>query len=132
MYRTSIFVALLFPLFSFAAEYMPYPKAEISKEQWQTYFDEVKLDFANTERAYSEHNLVTYSDDSTRMNFAFTMEGHPAHPSWITRRVIQSDQSVDMQQIGFFAGDEQAFATLFQQYAHLTEQTKKQLRAGAK
>ena len=109
---------------------MPFPKEEITIEEWEAYYQEVKEDFGGTEQAYPERNLVTYSDDQTRMNFAFTMEGHPAHPSWITRQIVQENKTINMQQIGYFAGNEKAFAILFQQYARLTEQVKKRFQNG--
>ena len=65
------------------------------------------------------------------MSFAFTTEGHPAHPSWITRQVVESEGTIDMQQIGYFAGEEEAFSVLFGQYAQLTEQTRRQFRSNA-
>ncbi|MGY0646311.1 MAG: hypothetical protein ACW7DN_17220 [Paraglaciecola chathamensis] len=119
---------LLFSIVANAADYMPYPEAKITLEQWNTYYLEVKTSFANSEKVYPDHNLATYSDDKTRMSFAFTTKGHPAHPSWITRQIVESNGSIDMQQIGYFAGEEKAFAVLFQQYAKLTEQTRKQFQ----
>lgn len=119
---------LFFSLCVSAADYMPYSEAKISIEQWQSYYQEVKETFANSEQFYPDHNLVTYSDDKTSMSFAFTMEGHSAHPSWITRQIVESNGTIDIQQVGYFAGEEKAFAALFQQYAQLTEQTRKKFQ----
>jgi len=126
MTRTLILLALLSPIFTYAAEYMPFPKAKISIEQWDEYFQEIKTDYANSEQFHSKYNLVTYNDVQTKMSFAFTTKGHPAHPSWVTRQVVEKNQRVSMQQIGYFAGDEKAFAILFKQYATLSEQIKKE------
>lgn len=128
MKKRLILKTLLFPIVANAADYMPYPEAKITSEQWESYHQVVKKDFANSERIYPDHNLATYSDDKTRISFAFTMKGHLAHPSWVTRQVVESNGTIDMQQIGYFAGDEKAFAVLFQQYAKLTEQTRKQFQ----
>ena len=126
MTKILILLALLLPTFAYAAEYMPFPKANITPEQWDTYYQEIKADYGNSEQLHSKYNLVTFNDPQTRMNFAFTTKGHPAHPSWITRQVVEKDNRVSMQQVGYFAGDEKAFAILFKQYAKLAEQVKKE------
>ena len=53
------------------------------------------------------------------MNFAFTLPGHSAHPAWITRQLIESGGTLDMTQIGYYAGNEEPFAELFRQYQQL-------------
>ena len=128
MKKLLVLPLLLLSLIAYSAEYMPFPEAEISEEEWNMYYEEIKTKFGDTERTYPEQNLVTFSDSSTYMNFAFTTKGHPAHPSWITRQVVQENQNINMQQIGYFAGSEEAFAILFQQYAKLTEQTNQKFR----
>ena len=111
-----------------AAEYMPYPEAKITEEQWQSYADEVSREFHASERMYPDQHLKTYSDDVSRMSFAFTLPGHPAHPAWITRQVVEENGSIDLRQIGYFAGEEEPFAELFSQYQELTQRTRQQFR----
>ena len=64
------------------------------------------------------------------MNYAFTTKGHPAHPAWITRQVVESEDTVDIKQIGYFAGDEEPFAKLFQQYLELNDWIKANMQGG--
>lgn len=113
---------------TYAAEYMPYPEAKVTKEQWQSYAEEVSREFQASERRYPDQRLTTYSDDASRMSFAFTMPGHPAHPAWITRQVVEANGSIDLRQIGYFAGEEESFAELSRQYQELTQRTRQQFQ----
>ena len=107
---------------AYALDFKPYPAADITKTQWQAYHASVKQHFGASRQDHLHERLTTYSHESTRMNFAFTMPGHRAHPAWITRQLVESGGTVDMAQIGYFAGDEEPFAELFRQYQQLNEQ----------
>ena len=119
-------------LSGWAQEYKPYPLAKISRQEWQTYFDEVRAKQTVSERRFPDEKLITYHSVATRMNWAFTTPGHPAHPAWITRRVTVRDGQTLVDQIGYFAGDEAPFAALFQSYQKLTERTTSNLKENAK
>jgi len=111
-----------------AIESQPYPKAEISTIQWQSYYDLVLATLAKSERRYEVQKLVTYSDEKTKTSYAFTLPGHPAHPSWITRITHIVDGELRLDQIGYFAGEEKEFAKLFNAYEKMNEETRKQYR----
>jgi len=111
-----------------AQEYMPFETAEISVDQWQEYFDEVSKTHSITEKKYPDQKLVTYADEERSLQFAFTIEGHPAHPCWVTRRVIEKDGNISLDQIGFFAGNESEFAKLFFAYERMNENIRAQFR----
>ena len=115
-----------------AQEYQPYPEARITPEQWQSYYELVRSNHGETAREYPEQKLVVFNDASQRMQLAFTMPGHPAHPAWVTRQTIEIDGTVSIQQIGYFAGDEAPFAELFRAYGRLTEQTRLENAAKAR
>jgi hypothetical protein len=118
---------------SWGQEYKPYPLAKISRQEWQTYFDEVRAKQMVTERRFPDENLVTYYSVATGMNWAFTTPGHLAHPAWIARHVVVRDGQTLVDQIGYFAGDEAPFSALFQSYQKLTDRTTAKLpNSGAK
>lgn len=100
-------------------QYMPYALADITVAQWEDYHRLVAETFTISRREFpDEHLEVFHSPDST-LHLAFTTAGHPAHPAWITRKVLGG--SVD--QIGYFAGPEEPFAELFRSYLALTKKT---------
>jgi hypothetical protein len=110
-----------------AADLKPFPRAHISVEQWQGYFDSVSKEFGETKRFYEEQNLVVFSDDPQRANIAFTTKKHPAHPAWVTRYVTEDNETVSIAQIGYFAGEEPPFAKLFQDYAKLNDKVREDM-----
>ena len=66
------------------------------------------------------------------LSYAFTKAGHPAHPAWVTRQVVEANGTIDMVQIGYFAGKEESFAVLFQQYQQLNNQIREKFGANSK
>jgi hypothetical protein len=103
-----------------AQEFRPHPQARITAAQWQAYFDEVKAKHKATEQAFDAEHLVLYNDAKTLMSWAFTTPGHPAHPAWVTRQPVTDGTQVKIRQIGFYAGDEEAFRKLFATYLVMT------------
>jgi len=128
MHKFFFAIAALFVFPALAQEYMPFPEARITETQWKAYFEEVKKTHGNSKRGFPAEHLVVYEDRKARMFWAFTTPGHPAHPAWITRRVVEQSGKVNTNQIGYFAGQEQAFAKLFNEYLALTESTVKNLQ----
>lgn len=124
--KLSIVLATLVVMPAAAQEYQPFPNARITQPQWRSYFESVKKTHGESQRAFPDEHLLVYQDRDGRMFWAFTTPGHPAHPAWITRQVIEEAGEVKVNQIGYFAGDEPAFARLFQQYLSLTERTVKE------
>ena len=112
-----------------AQEYMPFPKARITETQWTSYFKEVNEAHRNTRRNFPSEHLVVFEDRKALMFWAFTTPGHPAHPAWITRRIVEQSGEVSTNQIGYFAGKEKPFAKLYNDYLALTERTVKNLRS---
>lgn len=112
-----------------AADFRPFPQADITPAQWQEYYAEVKRELGATAKPYPAQFLIVYVDEPHHMNFAFTTEGHPAHPAWITRLLGERDGAINIEQIGYFAGDEEPFKKLYQQYLDLNDQIKRQANA---
>ncbi len=120
-------ITCLFASQLLAATYNPYKDSQISPDQWQAYYASVETEFGDTREELSAAMLVLFEDTSTSTFYAFTLPEHPAHPAWITRKLVEIDGDVSMQQIGYFAGEEEPFSELFQDYAELTYQIQSDL-----
>lgn len=122
-----IFLACLFASQLLAATYNPYEDSKITAEQWQKYFDTIQSEFGETREEVSDAMLVLFEDESSSTFYAFTLPEHPAHPAWVTRKLVEKEGDVTMDLIGYFAGDEEPFSELFQDYAELTYQIQSDL-----
>jgi hypothetical protein len=108
-----------------AVEFRPFAEAQVTVEQWQDYYDQVEQSLGGTERRFPELKLMTYDDLSARAAYAFTQPGHPAHPAWISRRVVEKDGWIAIEQVGYFAGAEDPFAELFREYKSLNDSIRR-------
>lgn len=122
-----VLIACLFANGLLAATYNPYEDSKVTLEQWQTYYDLVQYEFGETRQELSRALLVLFEDTASSTYYAFTLPGHPAHPAWITRQLVDEEGEVSMQQIGYFAGEEEPFSELFQDYAELAYQIQSDL-----
>lgn len=108
-------------------EFRPYPQPRVTQDQWQTYFDEVRGKYIASARQAPNQLLVAF-DDGKVTQYVFTQPGHPAHPSWITRRLVETDGRVTLEQVGYFAGREDPFAALYQSYGALAREFRESLQ----
>ena len=115
-----LFVATLAP----AQEFKPFPRANITREQWEAYFRQVSDRPNITKREFPSEHLVVFEDRESYISWAFTTPEHPAHPAWIARQPVQDARGVSMRQIGYFAGDEKPFAELFRAYQALNDKIR--------
>ncbi len=130
--HTNIRLMLLTCVFAtplLAATYKPYEDSEITLAQWQEYYDIVQSEFGETEQEVSDAMLVFFEDTSSSTYYAFTLPEHPAHPAWVTRKLVDRDGDVSMELIGYYAGDEEPFSELFQDYTELSYQIQSDLEA---
>ncbi len=107
---------------AFAQEFQPYPQPKITTEQFARYADQVLQAYGHATEILKDQKLVAFSDQRTRTFYVFTTKDHPAHPAWITRRMVEEDGQVRVKQIGYFAGNEEAFAKLFREYQGRNQQ----------
>jgi hypothetical protein len=107
-----------------AQEYQPYPSPRITPEQWARYGEQVRQNHGASLEIFEDKQLIAFSDERTRTFWVFTLRKHPAHPAWITRQMYEEDGQVRVRQIGYFAGSEDAFARLFQEYLLRNEELK--------
>jgi hypothetical protein len=105
-----------------AQEYQPYPTPKITVDQWARYAEEVRQNHQSTADIIKDENVIVFSDPDTRTFWIFTTKDHPAHPAWVTRQLVEEGGLVRVRQIGYFAGDEKAFAKLFREYQERSEQ----------
>lgn len=125
----ALLIAALLSTPLMAADYEPYPDAAINVQQWQEYFDVIQEEFGSTREEVPDADLVVFHDEQTSTQYAFTLPDNPAHPAWVTRKVVQQGDSIYFEQIGYFAGDEEAFADLYDVYAELADEVRQELEA---
>jgi hypothetical protein len=111
-----------------AIEFKPYPTARITQAQWQGYLDGIKAAHGASAQEFREQRLVVFQDNATVTSYAFTLPGHAAHPAWVARRVTGFGGDVKLDTIGYFAGEEAAFAELFRQYQALNQRMIEDLK----
>jgi hypothetical protein len=105
-----------------AQEFQPYPQPKITPEQFARYAEQVLQTYGNSTEILKDQKLIAFSDQRTRTFYVFTTKDHPAHPAWITRQMVEEDGQVRVRQIGYFAGNEEAFAALFKEYQGRNQQ----------
>lgn len=118
---TTLFASML-ALPAGAQDFQPYPQPKITTEQFARYADQVLQAYGHATEILKDQKLVAFSDQRTRTFYVFTTKDHPAHPAWITRRMVEEGGQVRVKQIGYFAGNEEAFAKLFREYQGRNEQ----------
>ena len=94
----------------------PFESPQISQTQWRVYYFEVESAHRDSMQLKDAELLVQFRDTDTATIWTFTQVGHPAHPGWVTRRVVTAGGQSNIRQVGYFAGDEAAFVTLFQSF----------------
>jgi hypothetical protein len=99
-----------------AQEYQPYPEPKITPEQYAAYAEKVRQWHGATADFVREDNVITFSDQRTRTFWVFTTKDNPAHPAWVTRQMVEENGQVRVRQIGYYAGNEAAFAKLFRAF----------------
>ena len=104
-----------------AQELQPYPNNSISDEQWQIYFYEVENTHRNSAQRVASQHLIIFKDRKNATSWTFTQMGHPAHPSWITRKVVTNGDEASIQQIGYYACELDQFAEFFEQQLQLNK-----------
>ena len=113
---------LLFAGVTGAQEFQPYEKPKISETEWQTYLIMVQSAHRDSEERIDAQHLLTFVDEERGIQWAFTTLGHPAHPSWIARRLVGEAGSQRIQQVGYYAGSEPDFELWFRSVLDLTRQ----------
>jgi hypothetical protein len=115
-------LALLLAGPAVAQEFQPYPEPRITAEQYARYADQVLQTHGYSTEILKDQKLIAFSDQRTRTFYVFTAKDHPAHPAWITRQLVEENGQVRVRQIGYYAGNEEAFAILFREFQNRNKQ----------
>jgi hypothetical protein len=102
-------------------ELEPFESNQISNAQWQTYFYEVQNLHGDSAREVRLQHVVIFKDPDTMTTWTFTQLGHPAHPSWVARRVVVNGGETSLRQVGYFAGEDPPFVAFFQEQLELNK-----------
>ena len=113
---------------SHALEFMPYPVAKITLEQWESFYTKAKTKLGHSQRTYNEQHVVVLVDAFNGHHYAFTLPGHNAHPSWTVRRIVNIDGEIDIHQVGYYVNDVSSFTEHFKTYLELNKNMKSSLQ----
>ena len=109
-----------------AQDFKPYERSKVTPVEWERYFEQVKGAHGASAHELAERKLIVFSDELTSTIYAFTQPGHPAHPAWVTSRLVRQNGGLDVRQIGYFAGDKAAFEALFREYIAMNDKLKRE------
>jgi hypothetical protein len=106
-----------------ALEIRPYENSQISADEWKQYYTKVSRKLRKSKKPLPDAKLEMYFDEKSFAYIMFTLEEHPAHPAWVTRfaEVDKETGAVVFKQLGFYAGEEAMFATLFDEVSRITD-----------
>ncbi len=105
----------------------PFESPRVSETQWRTYFFEVESAHRDSLERLDAELLIRFRDRGAATVWTFTQVGHPAHPGWITRQVVETAGQTNIRQVGYFAGDEEAFVILFQKFLEQNKRIQERL-----
>jgi hypothetical protein len=118
------------PVGSADADFRPYRQGRISREQWQTYHEQISAQYGEYRVAYSQAGLENFNLPKGGI-VAFTLPSHPAHPAVVSQQVVPTgEKTFGWNYIGYFAGNEAAFMVLWLQYQDLAMQRQKWVESG--
>ncbi len=130
LHALALAAALLAASSAGAQEFKPYPDPRVTAGQWQAYLDEVRSRHGQAAQPLPEQQLVIFHDRENKTSYTFTLPGHPAHPAWVTRRLQHTLEGMAVRHVGFYAGELDAFARLFEQLLKVSEGARQQLQRG--
>src|SRR5579871_123698 len=131
LFTTVLWVAALWPSAGTAQEFKPYASTKITAAQWGRYYQEVKDKLGASMQERAEDRVIVFSDKATQTAYAFTQPGHPAHPAWVARQVVEAQGGIGIRQTGYFAGDRTSFAAMYRSYEELNDRIGDFMQADA-
>ena len=127
MKTAALLAALAFAAPALAQEWQPYPQPKITVEQWKAYLATVREYLEASAEIYKDKGVVVFSNPDTRTFYIFTTKNHPAHPAWIARQLVEEKGQVNVRQIGYYAGNAEAFDKMFREYLQRNEELKNEV-----
>ena len=121
-------VVSMFAASAMAADvpFQPFDSPKVTLEQWTAYHEVVKAAFGATVQERPAEHAIMYFDESTQTQYIFTTPSNPAHPGWISRRLVIKSGASSIEQVGFFAGSLDAFTLWFQTYQQANDRLQRQ------
>ena len=84
-----------------------FPGPHITKQQWQTFFDETRFKrYAMVVRELSLTRVLVPRETAV---YLFTRKSHPAHPAVVRRALVSQRGKLYIHTSGYYAGDREAF-----------------------
>ena len=116
-------VVSMFAASALAADipFQPFDTPKVTLDQWTAYHEAVKAAFGSTVQERPAERAIVYLDESTQTQYIFTTPSNPAHPGWISRRLVTKSDASSIEQVGYFAGSLEAFTLWFQTYQQANE-----------
>jgi hypothetical protein len=102
-----------------------FPTSKITTEQWKQYLSEISS-MPGIERRESSRQ-ITLTDARTMTIYAFTQEANAAHPGVVVRALVTGPAGTDVRRIGYFAGDQAAFAKWWTEFDALDAQIRRDM-----
>jgi len=102
-----------------------FPTDKISKEQWQTYFDEVKAIPSVVQSTAPNQIILAVVAENTI--YVFTTESHPAYPAVVKRQVQSINGSLRINRQGHYAGSKDAFDYWWHEFDALDAKIKNKM-----
>ena len=84
-----------------------FPGARITKQQWQTFFDEMR--YKRDAMVVREASLTRVFVSREAAVYLFTAKSHPAHPAAVRRALVSHHGKLYVHTSGYYAGDREAF-----------------------
>lgn len=108
----------------------PHRTADISIQQWQEYRQLALLKYTDTTYDFKEQCLNQVIAKDIRAWLYFTQDCHPSHPAWVTIYLLENGGHLNLGQIGYFAGDEPAFAQFFKEMGTVRQRMIDGMKSG--
>jgi len=105
-----------------------FPHSQITRGEWQMYLNEVRAKpGVETLKPKGRPETTAYFVSSERTAYYFTTGG-PAHPAVVVTRLYERDGTLRLQNFGYFAGSEEAFANWFSGFDRLGPEIEARLK----
>jgi hypothetical protein len=92
-----------------------FPNEKITKEQWQTYRQELLARPGATTSVIADQLIIAFPEEANTY-YIFTEPKHPAYPAIVIRKLVEANGAISVRRTGYYAGIESAFANWWKQF----------------
>ena len=107
-----------------ATDLRPYEQKKITAAEWHSYHTMIASSLASSRRLNKSTQLESFTDSKTKSSIVFTTEEHAAHPAWVTTVITTENNTLSIEVIGYYAGDQAAFNELFTLYEVMADRMR--------